>query len=57
MKKKILAGALAFVFLLPSANVFANEEKTMDANQFKGDYTYEDGMYLPALISFWRDKG
>lgn len=57
MKKKILAGALALVFLLPSASVFANEEKTMDANQFKGDYSYEDGMYLPALYHFGVTKG
>ena len=57
MKKKILAGALALVFLLPSASVFANEEKTMEANQFKGDYTYEDGMYLPALYHFGVTKG
>lgn len=57
MKKKILAGALALVFLLPSASVFANEEKTMDANQFKGDYSYEDGLYLPALYHFGVTKG
>lgn len=57
MKKKILAGALALVFLLPSASVFANEEKTMDANQFKGDYSFEDGMYLPALYHFGVTKG
>lgn len=57
MKKKIMAGALALVFLLPSASVFANEEKTMDANQFKGDYSYEDGLYLPALYHFGVTKG
>lgn len=57
MKKKIMAGALALVFLLPSASVFANEEKTMVANQFKGDYSYEDGMYLPALYHFGVTKG
>ena len=57
MKKKIMAGALALVFLLPSASVFANEEKTMDEIQFKGDYSYEDGMYLPALYHFGVTKG
>lgn len=57
MKKKFLAGALALVFLLPSASVFANEEKTMEANQFKGDYSYEDGLYLPALYHFGVTKG
>ena len=57
MKKKIMAGALAIVFLLPSASVFANEEKTMDEIQFKGDYSYEDGLYLPALYHFGVTKG
>ena len=42
MKKKFLAGALALVFLMPSANVLAKEEKTVGEIQFKGDYTYED---------------
>ena len=39
MKKKFLAGALALVFLMPSANVFAKEEKETVETQFKGDYT------------------
>ncbi len=57
MKKKFLAGALALVFLMPSANVLAKEEKTVGEIQFKGDYTYEDGMYLPALYHFGVTKG
>ena len=57
MKKKFLAGALALVFLMPNASVFAKEAKTMVATQFKGDYTYEDGMYLPALSYFGVTKG
>lgn len=57
MKKKILAGALALVFLMPSASVFAKEkDQGIDAG-FKGDYTYEDGMYLPALYHFGVTKG
>ena len=57
MKKKFLAGALALVFLMPSANVLAKEEKTVGEIQFKGDYTYEDGMYLTALYHFGVTKG
>lgn len=57
MKKKFLAGALALVFLMPSANVLAKEEKTVGEIQFKGDYTYEDGMYLPGLYHFGVTKG
>src|SRR5699024_2788488 len=57
MKKKFLAGALALVFLMPSASVFAKEkDQGIDAG-FKGDYTYEDGMYLPALYHFGVTKG
>ena len=57
MKKKFLAGALALVFLMPNASVFAKEAKTAEATQFKGDYTYEDWMYLPALSYFGVTKG
>ena len=57
MKKKFLAGALALIFLMPSANVLAKEEKTVGEIQFKGDYTYEDGMYLPAIYHFGVTKG
>ena len=57
MKKKILAGALALVFLMPSANVFAMEKDQVIDAGFKGDYSYEDGMYLPALYHFGVTKG
>ena len=57
MKKKFLAGALALVFLMPNASVFAKEEDPDLPNDFKGDYSYEDGMYLPALYNFGVTKG
>ena len=57
MKKKFLAGALALVFLMPNASVFAKEEDPDLPSDFKGDYSYEDGMYLPALYNFGVTKG
>lgn len=57
MRKKILAGALALVFLMPSPAAFAKENKAQANNEFKGDYSYEDGMYLPALYHFGVTKG
>lgn len=57
MKKKILAGTLALVFLMPSPAAFAKENETQANNEFKGDYSYEDGMYLPALYHFGVVKG
>ena len=50
MKKKILAIGLALAFLLPNASAFAKEE-------LKGDYSYEDGMYLSALYNYGVHKG
>lgn len=52
MKKKFLAGALALIFLMPNASAFADEKDVAGSDNFKGDYTYEDGMYLPALYHF-----
>lgn len=57
MKKKILAGTLALVFLMPSPAAFAKENEAQANNEFKGDYSYEDGMYLPALYHFGVVKG
>ena len=57
MRNKILAGALALVFLMPSPAAFAKEEKAQANNEFKGDYSYEDGLYLPALYHFGVTKG
>ena len=57
MKKKFLAGALALVFLMPNVNVFAKEKDVNKDVEIKGDYSYEDGMYLPALYHFGVTKG
>ena len=57
MKKKILAGALALVFLMPSPAAFAKENEVQANSEFKGDYSYEDGLYLPALYHFGVTKG
>ena len=57
MKKKFLAGALALIFLMPNASAFADEKDVAGSDNFKGDYTYEDGMYLPALYHFGVTKG
>ncbi len=57
MKKKFLAGALALIFLIPNASAFADEKDVAGSDDFKGDYTYEDGMYLPALYHFGVTKG
>lgn len=57
MKKKILAGALALVFLMPSPAAFAKEKEVQANSEFKGDYSYEDGLYLPALYHFGVTKG
>lgn len=57
MKKKILAGSLALVFLMPSPAAFAKENENHASSKFKGDYSYEDGLYLPALYHFGVTKG
>ena len=57
MNKKFVVGALALIFLMPNANAFAKEDNQGLPADFKGDYTYEDGMYLPALYYFGVTKG
>lgn len=57
MKKKILVGTLALVFLMPSPAAIAKENEAQANNEFKGDYSYENGLYLPALYHFGVIKG
>lgn len=42
---------------MPSPAAFAKENEVQANSEFKGDYSYEDGMYLPALYHFGVRKG
>lgn len=57
MKKKLIAGALMVAMLMPNAQAFADSKAYTDEGFGKGDYSYEDGMYLPALHYFGVTKG
>lgn len=57
MKKKLIAGALMVAMLMPNAQAFADSKAYTGEGFGKGDYSYEDGMYLPALHYFGVTKG
>ena len=57
MKKKLIAGALMVAMLMPNAQAFADSKEYTDEGFGKGDYSYEDGMYLPALHYLGVTKG
>lgn len=57
MKKKLIAYALMIAMLMPNAKAFADSDTYTSEGFGKGDYSYEDGMYLPALHYFGVTKG
>lgn len=57
MKKKLITCGLLLAIFMPSVNVFADSNQYTSEGFGKGDYSYEDGLYLPALHSYGVRKG
>ncbi|WP_106460908.1 hypothetical protein [Anaerococcus sp. Marseille-P3915] len=57
MKKKLIACGLMVAMLMPTGAAFADSNNYTGEGFGKGDYSYEDGMYLPALHYFGVKKG